>query len=86
MQMLLLVMAGALALAGVTASLVFRFGRAQAIPLDARGDRRAIWDSIPTERTLPSMFPDETRRSGAASLPATCSARIRVRPTIRSGG
>ena len=59
MQMLLLVMAGALALAGVTASLVFRFGRAQAIPLDARSDRRAIWDSIPTERASPPMFPDE---------------------------
>ncbi|MBR1154856.1 hypothetical protein [Bradyrhizobium sp. JYMT SZCCT0428] len=60
MQMLLLVMAGALALAGITASLVYRFGRAQAIPLEARGDRRAIWDSIPTERTSPSMFPEET--------------------------
>ncbi|MBR1209848.1 hypothetical protein [Bradyrhizobium sp. JYMT SZCCT0180] len=60
MQMLLLVMAGALALAGITASLVYRFGRAQAIPLEARGDRRAIWDSIPTERNSPSMFPDET--------------------------
>jgi hypothetical protein len=60
MQMLLLVMAGALALAGITASLVYRFGRAQAIPLEARSDRRAIWDSIPTERTSPSMFPDET--------------------------
>ncbi|MBR1190813.1 hypothetical protein JQ634_00195 [Bradyrhizobium sp. AUGA SZCCT0240] len=60
MQMLLLVMAGALALAGITASLVYRFGRAQAIPLEARSDRRAIWDSVPTERTSPSMFPDET--------------------------
>ncbi|MBR1224301.1 MULTISPECIES: hypothetical protein [unclassified Bradyrhizobium] len=60
MQMLLLVMAGALALAGISASLVYRFGRAQAVPLEARGDRRAIWDSIPTERTSPSMFPDET--------------------------
>lgn len=59
MQMLLLVMAGALALAGITASLVYRFGRAQAIPVEARSDRRAIWDPIPTERTSPSMFPDE---------------------------
>ncbi|CAN7263994.1 hypothetical protein LJR220_001184 [Bradyrhizobium sp. LjRoot220] len=59
MQMLLLVMAGALALAGVTASLVFRFGRAQAIPLEAHSGRRAIWDSIPTERTSPPLFPDE---------------------------
>lgn len=59
MQMLLLVMAGALALAGVTASLVYRFGRAQPIPLEAHSGRRAIWDSIPTERSSPPLFPDE---------------------------
>ena len=72
-QMLLLVMAGALALAGVTASLVFRFGRAQAIPLDAHSNRRAIWDSIPTERALPPMFPDDDtpiwRSKAARTLP-----------------
>ena len=80
MQMLLLVMAGALALAGITASLVFRFGRAQAIALEVRGDRRAIWDSIPTERSSPSMFPDEDTpiwRTQGSPQPSPRSARAR---------
>jgi hypothetical protein len=59
MQMLLLVMIGALALAGVTASLVFRFGRAQAARPHIRSDRRAIWDQVDTPRSSPSMSPDE---------------------------
>jgi hypothetical protein len=59
MQMLLLVMAGALALAGITASLVFRFARANASPVEMRGERRAIWDQVHTGRSSPSMFPDE---------------------------
>jgi len=59
MQMLLLAMAGALALAGITASLIFRFGRARAAPLAIRGDRRAIWDRVQAERSSPSIFPNE---------------------------
>lgn len=61
MQMLFLVMAGALALAGLTASLIYRFGRARARArhLEIRRDRRAIWDSIHRERPSPSMLPDE---------------------------
>jgi hypothetical protein len=59
MQMLLLVMAGALALAGITASLVFRFARANATPPEIRGDRRAPWDHIRIERSSPALFPDE---------------------------
>jgi hypothetical protein len=59
MQMLLLVMFGALALAGITASLVFRFARANAPQLEMRGDRRAIWGPIPPERSSPSIFPNE---------------------------
>jgi hypothetical protein len=56
-QMLLLTMAGALALAGITASLVFRLGRSrQALP-EMRGDRRAIWDQVPAELKSPSMLP-----------------------------
>ena len=58
MQMLLLVMAGALALAGITASLVFRFGRAQATQPDLRHERRAIWGQVDAERS-PSMFPED---------------------------
>ncbi len=66
MQMLFLVMAGALAMAGITASLVFRFGRrARKRRLERRRDRRAIWDSVDTKRSMharrssPSMLPDE---------------------------
>ena len=59
MQMLLLAMAGALALAGVTASLIFRFGRARAMQPAMRGDRRAIWDSVQPQRMSPSLFSDE---------------------------
>jgi hypothetical protein len=59
MQMLLLTMAGALALAGITASLVFRLGRTRLVQPEMRGDRRAIWDSVPAELRSPSMFPAE---------------------------
>jgi hypothetical protein len=61
MQMLFLVMAGALALAGIIASLIYRFGRARARArhLEIRRDRRAIWDQIHHERPSPSMLPDE---------------------------
>ena len=60
--MLLMVMAGALALAGITASLVFRFARAGVVQPEIRADRRAIWDSVNTDRSSrssPSLFPDE---------------------------
>jgi len=61
MQMLFLVMAGALTLAGITASLIFRFGRRQARArnLEIRRERRAMWDQIHRERPSPSMLPDE---------------------------
>ena len=69
MQMLLLVMIGALALAGVTASLVFRFGRAQAARPEIRSDRRAIWDQVDTPRSSPSMSPDEDMPIWRANVP-----------------
>ncbi len=61
MQMLFLVMAGALALAGIIASLIYRVGRARARKrnLAIRRDRRAMWDKIHRERPSPSMLPDE---------------------------
>jgi hypothetical protein len=61
MQMLFLVMAGALTLAGIIASLMFRVGRARARKrhLEIRRDRRAMWDKIHRERPSPSMQPDE---------------------------
>ena len=57
MQMLLLTLAGALALAGITASLIFRLARP--VQPEIRGDRRAIWDSVHAERRSPSIFPAE---------------------------
>jgi len=59
MQMLLLTLAGALALAGITASLIFRLGRARATPQEIQNDRRAIWDQVHAERSSPSIFPNE---------------------------
>ena len=64
-------MAGALALAGITASLVFRFGRTQRRSAEIRGDRRAIWDSVHTERSVAIDVPGR----GHADLAAQCSAR-----------
>ena len=58
-QMLLMVMAGALALAGITASLVFRFARRRVVQPEVWSDRRAIWDSVDTGRSSPSLFPNE---------------------------
>jgi len=69
MQMLLLAMAGALALAGITASLIFRFGRTRAALLEIRSDRRAIWDQVPTDRSSPSMFPNEDVPAWRVHLP-----------------
>jgi hypothetical protein len=56
-QMLLIVIAGALALAGVIAAAVFRFGSLrQAGRREIRGGRRAIWDSVDTGRPSPAPF------------------------------
>jgi hypothetical protein len=61
--MLLIVMMGALALAGVMGSAIFRFGSMrQAGRRQPRGDRRAIWDSADTDRPSP-RFPRELRQA-----------------------
>jgi hypothetical protein len=57
-QMLLLVMIGALVLAGVMGSAIFRFSRIrQAGRRQTRSDRRAIWDSVDTNRPSPPAHP-----------------------------
>jgi hypothetical protein len=89
MQMLFLVMAGALAMAGITASLLFRFGRrARKRRLERRRDRRAIWDSVDKKRPSharrpsPSMRPDEAapawRRDAAQDPRAADDPQRRV--------
>src|SRR5204863_7080198 len=76
MQMLLLVMGGALALAGVTASLVFRFGRATRP--DIRTDRRAIWDQVQPKHSLPSMSPDDGAPIWRANVPRDVPSDLRA--------
>ncbi len=57
-QMLLLVMMGALVLAGVMGSAIFRLGSMrQAGRRQIRSDRRAIWDSVDTDRPAPPAYP-----------------------------
>ena len=68
LQMLLLVMAAALALAGLTVSAIVRIGRMRARRA-MRRKRRAMWDSARTKRSLQPAFHDEDarpRRTGAA--------------------
>jgi hypothetical protein len=56
-RMLLVVIAGALAFAGITGATVFRFGRIrQAGRHKIRGDRRAIWDSADTDHRSPAPY------------------------------
>jgi hypothetical protein len=60
-QMLLIVIAGALALAGAIGAAVFRFGgKRQTGRHEIGGDRRAIWDSVDTAPPSPAAY---TRRN-----------------------
>jgi hypothetical protein len=83
LQMLLLVMAAALTLAGITVSLVFRLGRIRA-RRTMRRNRRAMWDSVKTKRSstparsAPPTFQREEarmRRAEAAHHPRQQEAR-----------
>ena len=82
MQMLLLVMAGALALAGLTASVVFRFGRARAKQPEIRGSRRINWDSVPASSS-PPMFPSDDVPMWRRDAPADTSQDRRDARTTR---
>lgn len=63
-RMLSIVIIGALALAGLLASAIVRFGgRRRNGPREVRGDRRAIWDSVGTDRLSPSVFPNSGQRT-----------------------
>lgn len=74
LQMLLLVMAAALTLAGIIVSLVFRLGRIRARRA-MRRQRRAMWDSVKNKRSAPQP----------RSAPQTRSAPpMRSAPPVRS--
>jgi hypothetical protein len=81
LQKLLLVMAAALALAGLTVSAIVRIGRIRARRA-MRRKRRAMWDSAKTKRRAPQpMFHDEDaalRRTGAAHNPRVPQERARM--------
>jgi hypothetical protein len=65
-EMLLVIILGALPLIGVMASVIFRFGSTRrAGPRDTRIDRRAIWGSIDDDHAPPwaSPHPRVSRRS-----------------------
>ncbi|MFB9262030.1 hypothetical protein ACFFWD_02400 [Bradyrhizobium erythrophlei] len=59
-QMLLIVMVGALALAGLVSTLVFRLTRTRTPPYEIRDEWRAPWDSIHTGGANPTP-PDRMR-------------------------
>jgi hypothetical protein len=81
LQKLLLVMAAALELAGLTVSAIVRIGRMRARRA-MRRKRRAMWDSAKTKRRSPApMFHDEDaglRRSGGVHTPRVPQDRTRV--------
>jgi hypothetical protein len=84
LQMLLLVMAAALALAGLTVSAIVRIGRMRARRA-MRRKRRAMWDSAKTKTTRrspsPPMFQEENaplRRTGAVNTPRVSQDRGRI--------
>jgi hypothetical protein len=57
-QMLLIIVAGALTFAGLIGSAIFRFGSMrQAGRRQIRSDRRAIWDLADTDRPSPTAYP-----------------------------
>jgi hypothetical protein len=81
LQKLLLVMAAALALAGLTVSAIVRIGRMRARRA-MRRKRRAMWDSAKAKRRSPQpMFHDEDaglRRTGGVSNPRVPQDRTRA--------
>ena len=81
LQKLLLVMAAALALAGLTVSAIVRIGRMRARRA-IRRKRRAMWDTAKTKRRSPQpMFHDEDaglRRTGGVSNPRVPQDRTRA--------
>jgi hypothetical protein len=58
-QMLLLVLAGALALAGLIGAVIVRLGRTRAPRYEFPANRRAPWDSMQAGGSSPPIFPSE---------------------------
>jgi len=80
LQMLLLVMAAALTLAGIIVSLVFRLGRIRARRA-MRRQRRAMWDSVKNKRSAPPTRSAQPARAAPQTRPAP---QTRSAPPMRS--
>ena len=76
-QMLLIVMVGALALAGLVSALVFRQTRTRSPPYEIRDEWLAPWDSLSSERAPPAS-PRRERPIRLSEIP-----RHRAEPPIR---
>lgn len=70
-RMILLAIVGALSLAGLMGSTIFRFGgnTRRSGRREIRDDRRAIWDSAGTNPRSPPAFPDAGARMRGADIP-----------------
>lgn len=79
--MLFMVILGALALAGLTASVVYRFGRARHIRIDAHQRRAAIWEGVedapqpPWVEPAPEMAAPRSTTARSAAPTATPQER-----------
>jgi hypothetical protein len=70
MQTLLLVVVGALAVAGLIGSVIFRFGsRRRSSRRKLRGSQRINWDSVAADRPSPSNYPGPHARTPRAGIP-----------------
>ena len=67
MQTLLLVVIGALALAGLMGSVVFRFGRRRRNK--QRGSRRVNWDAVAGGRPVRPVYPNQRMQMPPADAP-----------------
>jgi hypothetical protein len=70
-RMILLAIVGALSLAGLMGSAIFRFGgnTRRSGRREIRDDRRAIWDSAGTDPRSPPAFPDAGARVRGTDIP-----------------
>jgi hypothetical protein len=75
LRMLLLIIIGALSVAGLMGSAIFRFGSLQRIGRrDIRGDRRSIWDPVSIDHLSPPAFANSSERRREVCIPRELAA------------
>jgi len=80
-QMLLIVMVGALALAGLVGALVFKLTRTRTPPYQIHDEWRAPWDSIHTEGT-PALMPRAAMQMRLSEAPPRRAEPPVARPKV----